>query len=351
VSSFEGVLRIFSAVMALIFAVFFSSSEVPLFSVTYFWIGMAYLFFLILKKYLYFWETGSPFNLFVEVAELVFILYIHNTSASQLALVFYLSFITRISFLYSWKVSLPVTIASAVGNILIDWKIINFAMDRNALFIVMYGIILYAGTYGGALVMAGINEELLRHKQQLMDTLMIKETLIKELDESREQLRISNEELTHLANTDGLTGLYNHKYFHEYLDNMFRYLEEEDDHISLIIMDLDRFKQYNDTYGHLKGDAVLRDLGEIILECIGEDDVAARYGGDEFAIILPGQDEEDAKKLAERIRKALDDYGRRNPGFVKIGVSIGIASNTHGITTKEQLFRQADRNMYRQKSL
>lgn len=350
-SSYEGILRLFSAIVALIFGVFFSDLNLPLFSSVYFWICMSYVFFIILKKHLYFWEVGSPFNLLIEGAELVFILYIHNTSASELALFFYLSIIMRVSFLYSWGISFPFMLASTLASIILNWKIDNFIINIKSLFMALYVIAFYTGIYSGMMVLAKVIDKLQKRKQQLEETLTIKEVLIKELEESREQLRANNEELYYLAHTDGLTGLYNHKYFHDYLDNMFKYLEEYNDRISLIIMDLNRFKQYNDTYGHLEGDAVLRDLGEIIQKCVGENDVAARYGGDEFAVILPGKGEEEAAELAERIREALDDYGRMNPRFVNIGASIGVASNSYGISTKEQLIKEADRNMYIQKKV
>jgi len=351
VLSLDGVLRIVSAAMALAFSIFFSDPDIPLYTSIYFWICVAYVVFLMLKKNIYFWDIGSPLNLFIEAAELTFIIYIHNMSNSVLALIFYLSFMIRTSFLYSWKISIIIYMVSAIGNIMLNFKATNFTMDRNALFFIIYGIIFNTGTYVGSLAIANINRELLKQNQQLKEMLSIKEALIKELDESREQLRRNNEELAHIANTDGLTGLHNHKYFHEYLDNLFKYLEEHDDRISLVIMDLDRFKQYNDTYGHLEGDTVLQDLGKIILQCIGENDVAARYGGDEFAIILPGQGEEEAMKVVERIKEALDEYRHRNPRFLKVGVSIGVATNSFGIKTKEQLIKQADRNMYMQKNI
>lgn len=350
-SSFEGVLRLFAAAMALIFGIFFSNLELPLFSSIYFWVCMAYIAFVILKKNLYFWELGSPLNLFVEGAELAFILYIHSISASELSLFFYLSFIVRISLLYSRKISFPLTLASSLASIILNWKTDDFAVDFKSLFMALYGIVFYAAIYSGLMVMLNVIDRLQRDKQQLMEALAIKDVLIKELDESREQLRLTNEELYHLAHTDGLTGLYNHKYFHDYLDNVFKHLKESNGRISLIIMDLNRFKQYNDTYGHLEGDAVLRDLGEIIRKCVGEKGIAARYGGDEFAIILPGQGEMEAAQMVEDIEEALEDYSCKNPRFVNIGASIGFASNGPGIYTKEQLIKQADRNMYIQKKL
>ena len=126
------------------------------------------------------------------------------------------------------------------------------------------------------------------------------------------------------ANIDELTGLYNHRYFHQRIDEEISRNSRFGDVFSLIIMDLDYFKSYNDVHGHLYGDKILRRVGEMIKRSIRDIDIAFRYGGDEFAIIMPQTSIEGASKLAERIRKLLEYDGRQEETLVTC--TIGVAS-------------------------
>ena len=106
-----------------------------------------------------------------------------------------------------------------------------------------------------------------------------------------------------LANEDGLTGVYNHRYFHDALKTKIEISNRMSQPISMIFIDIDYFKHYNDLYGHQKGDEVLKSIGKILRENIRKEDIVARYGGEEFAIILPNIKEDEAIIIADNIRE------------------------------------------------
>lgn len=145
-----------------------------------------------------------------------------------------------------------------------------------------------------------------------------------------EQLQRANQELQHLATHDKLTGLANRRYFDDYLDQEWRRLTREQAPLSLILCDIDYFKPYNDTYGHLAGDACLEQVAAAIQRAIKRPaDLAARYGGEEFAIILPNTTLSGAIHTAEQVRQEIAKtqipHGR-SPSQPYITVSLGIAS-------------------------
>ncbi len=135
------------------------------------------------------------------------------------------------------------------------------------------------------------------------------------------------ERLKRLSITDGLTKLYNSRYFYNQLkieiDRTTRYQRP----MSLLLLDIDKFKEYNDQFGHLEGDKVLIRLGQVIKSCLRKMDSAYRYGGEEFTIILPETEVEEAAKVAERIRSAIEAEeffpNKENPP-VSITISIGV---------------------------
>lgn len=145
------------------------------------------------------------------------------------------------------------------------------------------------------------------------------------------------EDLKYQANTDGLTKLYNHRYFHELLGGIIS--EEPDSIFSVAMIDVDFFKFYNDLYGHLSGDRVLKKLSEVIVSNTKKEDIIARYGGDEFAVILQGVTGNEALKVFEKIRRAIEGYFfSSEEGNVYLTVSIGVSNYPkHGKTSKEIL--------------
>lgn len=168
-------------------------------------------------------------------------------------------------------------------------------------------------------------------------------------------VRIANEhieELKGLANEDGLTGLYNHKFFHETLRMKIKSCEKDGTPICVIFMDIDYFKNYNDLYGHQKGDEVLRTIGHLLKEMSRKEDVVARYGGEEFAIILTNVQEKEAVETAEKIRKKIEETyfdGEENQPNGSITVSIGISVYPDKAKDDVELIKSADDALYRAK--
>jgi diguanylate cyclase (GGDEF)-like protein len=111
-----------------------------------------------------------------------------------------------------------------------------------------------------------------------------------------------------LAIRDGLTGMYNHRYFKEVLDNYIAKAKKHSGNLSLVMLDIDNYKKYNDTYGHQLGDLLLKKVAELLQSSLREEDIISRYGGDEFTIILPNTDIEDARNIMEIIRQTISDY-------------------------------------------
>jgi diguanylate cyclase (GGDEF)-like protein/putative nucleotidyltransferase with HDIG domain len=149
------------------------------------------------------------------------------------------------------------------------------------------------------------------------------------------------------ANTDGLTGLYNHRHFHERLDHEIARGSRFGTTFSLIMLDIDLFKAYNDIHGHLAGDEVLRRIAICIETSIRGIDIAFRYGGEEFAIILPEARLDDAHKVAERIRKTI--AAKTSSKAPPITASLGVANWPIDGVMKEEIVSFADAALYRAK--
>jgi two-component system cell cycle response regulator len=149
------------------------------------------------------------------------------------------------------------------------------------------------------------------------------------------------EEVRRLSITDDLTGLYNHRHFYKKLEAEMVRAQRQNVPLSLLMFDLDNFKRYNDTHGHIEGDRVLEKIGKIVLQCIRQKvDSGYRYGGDEFAVILIGVKMDRASEIAERIRALVE-----NAQLGDITISIGLAEyNSDG--NIEQFVKSADEAMY-----
>jgi diguanylate cyclase (GGDEF)-like protein/PAS domain S-box-containing protein len=172
------------------------------------------------------------------------------------------------------------------------------------------------------------------------------EDLQKKLRLQQNTLQESNSKLTELAAIDGLTQLRNRRAFEERMEDETRRWRRNGSDVSLILLDIDHFKTYNDTYGHPKGDEVLRCVGNILRTSLRAADFAARYGGEEFAIILPNTNRAGALVVAEQLRRAIEGAAWEDR---QITASVGVATMSEEISTAEQLVDFADRALYRSK--
>ena len=152
-----------------------------------------------------------------------------------------------------------------------------------------------------------------------------------------------------LAVVDALTGLLNRGYFDTQLAREVERCRRYGATGSLLLLDLDRFKPVNDRYGHEAGDEVLRRVGAVILEHVRAPDIPCRFGGDEFAVLLPDTSREEARLVGERIRVAIETAFACTPvqgRFVAVTASVGVATTPEGSSTETSLFQRADTALY-----
>jgi diguanylate cyclase (GGDEF)-like protein len=161
-----------------------------------------------------------------------------------------------------------------------------------------------------------------------------------------------HQKLRELAVTDGLTGLLNHRRMYETLRDEIWRAQRYGHPVSVVMIDVDGFKSYNDTYGHPKGDLLLRSIADIVRSSIRGVDIAARYGGEEFLVIMPETGKDKALGAAERIRKAVEGAlfeGRTEGHHVRKTVSIGVASYPENTRNYAEMITLADRALYKAK--
>ncbi|MBV8800427.1 MAG: PleD family two-component system response regulator [Alphaproteobacteria bacterium] len=167
-------------------------------------------------------------------------------------------------------------------------------------------------------------------------------------DHLRQNMQLSIE----MAITDQLTGLHNRRYMARHLDTLIANAEKSAKPLAFLIMDIDHFKSVNDTYGHDIGDEVLREFASRIAANVRGIDLACRYGGEEFVVVMPDTDVEFAAAVAERLRRSVEATPvpiSRDPGRLNITISIGIAGSAGAGDSSEQLLHRADQALYRAK--
>jgi len=199
--------------------------------------------------------------------------------------------------------------------------------------------------YAAVTIFSDITERRRMEEQMFEHLLRLQDTQNK-LETQQEELLLANERLNKLATTDGLTGLMNHRHFQETLEKALGECREADAPISIALIDVDFFKKFNDTFGHLEGDEVLRSVARILAEAIGEQGVVARYGGEEFIVMLPRLDAATAMEVLEKTRAAVagNAWTKR-----EITVSVGVATMTDEAWTRTEFANLADMALYRSK--
>ena len=209
--------------------------------------------------------------------------------------------------------------------------------------IVMTG---YSGNYSYEEAINKGASDLVFKPVRYKELLMRLKRVLKEQQLTRDRIQMLGK-LQKLAITDGLTKLYNSRYFYNQVDLEVDRSNRYHHTLSLLLLDIDHFKVYNDTYGHLEGDKVLVRIGEVIKACLRKMDTAYRYGGEEFTVILPETNGQEAIHVAERIRSSIEqevfspDSGQEN----KITISIGVTEHINGERISA-LVERADKAMY-----
>ncbi|MBB6093432.1 diguanylate cyclase (GGDEF)-like protein [Povalibacter uvarum] len=193
-------------------------------------------------------------------------------------------------------------------------------------------------------------EERVRQRTQAL------EARNEELTQLRITLETANQRLRRLVTIDALTGVANRRHFDRSLERELRRTRRDEQPLSLIFLDLDEFKRFNDTYGHAHGDEVLRQVAQTLNETFRRGgDFVARYGGEEFAVVLPGVDARRAALYAERLRRriwrqAIPYAAAHSTGRVTISGGVATVAPPM-IATAEELLRAADKALYRAKCL
>ena len=177
------------------------------------------------------------------------------------------------------------------------------------------------------------------------------EELMEKLTQQNAELLELNARLNQLANTDGLTGLYNHRYFQEMLEKEVNRSDRHQREFALLFLDIDNFKTFNDEYGHIKGDQVLQNVALCIKHNVRQSDIVARYGGEEFVIILPETGREGALSHADTVRKSIEQHAFNSESeTIPITISIGIALFPVDGTKPAELIKASDNALYEAKA-
>ena len=241
--------------------------------------------------------------------------------------------------LYSYRhlETYPLIVATAQSKQEILEKWLKSMMGQAAITVVAIGLLLYFG-------------------RRLVRQIAIRDALEGELVQAREQLQEHNRALAVLADNDSLTGIANRRRFEEALGNEFARTARSGAPLSLLMFDVDYFKRYNDTYGHVAGDACLRQVAQTLQgSLVRPADLAARYGGEEFVALLPDTDPAGARMVAERIRQAVMalaiPHAGNGAGVVTISAGVYTSSVEAGMVADSAtaLVQRADALLYQAK--
>lgn len=200
--------------------------------------------------------------------------------------------------------------------------------------------------YGAVTTFSDITERR-NYEQQLKEQMLLLDEARHHSEQQQEALLDANKKLEMLATTDGLTGLKNHRAFQERLQTEFRRAQRYNIPLSLLMLDVDKFKAYNDTFGHPAGDYVLQQVAQLLMENIRDTDFVARYGGEEFVVLLPDTDYPYTNFLAERLRTAIEKATWKGR---PVTASFGGATLSPQLNSSADLIAAADKALYYSKA-
>lgn len=207
----------------------------------------------------------------------------------------------------------------------------------------------------GATDVQGVIKDLIDHTVNLKKS---SEHMTHKLEESRteiEKLRHNLQQVTQEAEKDALTGLYNRRAFERMLAEHMATAQDQKADLCLIMLDVDHFKKFNDTYGHLLGDEVLKIVSRTLTDTLKGRDVVARFGGEEFVVVLPSTPLDGALRVADAIRLSIanKELKRKDTGqnFGQITVSLGVSTYRRGVDDIPKLIKRADEALYESKKL
>lgn len=165
-----------------------------------------------------------------------------------------------------------------------------------------------------------------------------------------QELQDANDLLQTLANRDALTGIYNRHYFNEYMTKEFTNSIEKQKPLAVLIIDVDDFKKYNDFYGHIEGDQLLKKLAKTMDEVLPAEGVLSRFGGEEFAIVLPNMEKEKVIAIAEKMQLTIENthlkHEGREEGIITVSIGVATLNETNEYTTVNEFINAADQNLY-----
>lgn len=180
--------------------------------------------------------------------------------------------------------------------------------------------------------------------------------MVRMSDMMENKLNCVRRSIDEISKIDYLTNIFNRRYFNQVITELWEKCEQTKEELGVLMIDVDKFKAYNDIYGHLNGDKCLKNVAKVIKNCIKEsNNIVSRYGGEEFIVLIVDSNLEDIKCVAENIRKNVENLGVLHEGFEQYGVvtvSIGIATCIPDKkSSPEKLINAADEKLYRAKSL
>lgn len=186
---------------------------------------------------------------------------------------------------------------------------------------------------------------------ELRRALALQQQQQQELEAYGRQLEEANALLERASLTDDVSGFHNTRFLHRYLDELLERTDDPEHCVSLAFFDMDAFKSVVDAHGHLLGAQVLREVAESIATLLDPDDRIVRYGGDEYVVVLPGQNTEQAIAKVERMRRRIAGtrYLQREGLLISLSASFGLATYPHDAATKRALLAVADQSLFRSK--